>query len=355
MEKRKKILYIEDDPNSRILVRKILEHEGFVFLEAEDGISGVAVAERETPDLILMDINIPGMDGYETATKIKSVKNLENVPIVAVTASAMKGDKDKALVAGCDGYICKPIEVKQFPIQVREFLVGRKEHIEEQGKEVSLLKEYTTKLVARLEEKIKELTESNIDLEHKVAERTKELQAANKLLEELSIRDDLTKLYNRRYFEKQLAIEFQRYKRFAHSLSLILFDLDNFKKINDTYGHQFGDRVLCEVANAIVKNVREVDFVFRYGGEEFIVLLPITTIEDTYVIAERLRCVVGKLTFEVPSLNDTINATLSGGCVSVSYKKVDDQAELVERADKALYEAKRAGKNKIIIWQEKLC
>lgn len=118
------ILYIEDNLENRILVRRVLQASGFKIVEAEDGVQGIQIAQDLKPDLILMDINLPEMDGYEVTARLKRLKHLRGVPIVAMTANVMKGDREKTLEAGCDGYIQKPIDVDLLPEQIRKFLVG---------------------------------------------------------------------------------------------------------------------------------------------------------------------------------------------------------------------------------------
>ena len=164
MKQRVKILYVEDDPSSEILVRRVLESEGFQIITTADGLSAIEIAKRELPDLILMDINISGLDGYEVTTRLRTIDDLELVPIVAVTATTLQGDRERALIAGCTGYISKPIDVDQFPDQVRSFLQGTKEEIESAEEKAEYLVEYSHRLVDRLEEKIRELERSNAEL-----------------------------------------------------------------------------------------------------------------------------------------------------------------------------------------------
>lgn len=163
----KKILYVEDNAVNRLLVRRVLTHAGYILLEAEDGLSGIQVAQEERPDLILMDIMIPGMDGYQVTTKLKGLPELANTPIVALTAKTMEGDRERALVAGCDGYIPKPIDVERLPFQVAEFLGGKREEVAGDAEERLILhREYSQELVARLEEKVLELQRANAELRH---------------------------------------------------------------------------------------------------------------------------------------------------------------------------------------------
>ena len=120
------ILYIEDNPENRLLVKRVLEVEGYRVVEAGDGLAGLKLAEKTTPDLILMDINLPGMDGYELTHRLKQMPHLASVPVIAMTANVMKGDREKTLAAGCDGYIQKPIDVDQLPVQVEHFIQAKK-------------------------------------------------------------------------------------------------------------------------------------------------------------------------------------------------------------------------------------
>ena len=165
MEQKIKILYVEDDPSSEILVRRVLESEGYFVLSTSDGLSAIEIAKREVPDMILMDINISGLDGYEVTTRLRTIDDLRVIPIVAVTAATLQGDRERALIAGCTGYISKPIDVDQFPGQVRSFLQGTKEEIESAEEKAEYLVEYSHRLVDRLEEKIRELEHSNVELQ----------------------------------------------------------------------------------------------------------------------------------------------------------------------------------------------
>src|SRR5207245_11627636 len=155
-----KILYIEDNPENRMLVRALLESEGYTLVDAEEGIAGIEAALREQPALILLDMNLPGVDGYEVGVILKSFPSLKQVPIVAVTAYAMEGDRQRTLVAGCDGYIAKPIDADAFPGQVADFLRGKREWVEEQ-EAPTYLRELNQRLVYRLVNQVEELKRLN--------------------------------------------------------------------------------------------------------------------------------------------------------------------------------------------------
>lgn len=158
------ILYVEDNPASRMLIRKILKAHGFEVLEAEDGIKGYELALKHKPDLIIMDINLPGLTGYEVATKLKARDETKHIPIIALTAYAMEGDKEKALVAGCDGYMEKPVDVDMLPRLVMEYIGGKRE-MPPFEMATKYLREYSQELVDRLEAKIKELEDKSRELE----------------------------------------------------------------------------------------------------------------------------------------------------------------------------------------------
>jgi diguanylate cyclase (GGDEF)-like protein len=317
-DKKKKILYVEDNIDNRLLVKRILEAEGYELIEAADGIEGINKAQSERPDLILMDLNLPEMDGIEVTTRIKSIEGLENTLIVALTARAMKGDREMSLIAGCDGYIAKPIDVDALPKQIEEFLQGKRETLKPE-EQMTYLKQYSSKLAKRLEEKIR-----------------------------ISHIDELTKLANRRGFNSRLEEEYSRIKRFNYYLSCIMIDIDHFKKINDTYGHSIGDKILVELAHVINKHKRRYDLLARYGGEEFVMLLPQTAIEDALIVAERMRRNVESHVFLAGSHN--IKITISLGVSSYSSYEPLTKEELVQKADMALYEAKAKGRNRV--WPE---
>ena len=160
-----KILYVEDNSANRILVQQVLSVAGYTVIEATDGVSGIKMAREQQPDLILMDINIPGMNGYETATRIKSMPTLNHIPIIALTAKVMAGDRERALTAGCDGYIAKPVNIDRLPQQIAEFLDGRREKVSIEQENI-YLREHNEYLVNHLQEKVEELTNINQSLAH---------------------------------------------------------------------------------------------------------------------------------------------------------------------------------------------
>jgi len=172
-----KILHIEEDSANRLLVRQILEELSHNVVEAGDGLEGINTAQEEKPDLILIDLNISGMDGYETATRIKSFPLLKKTPIIALTTGPVAGDRERALTAGCDGYIIKPVDIEAFPRQIAEFLAGRREKIALDQESV-YLREYNERIVDHLEQKVRELTEANKELEYRATMKARFIDLA---------------------------------------------------------------------------------------------------------------------------------------------------------------------------------
>jgi signal transduction histidine kinase len=160
---RKRVLYIEDDPGSRLLVKRVLEAEGFQVVEATDGLAGIDLAQKNIPDLILVDVNLGEISGHEVATKLKGTATTAHIPIVALTAATVSGDRERALVAGCDGYIAKPIDIDRLPTQVNQFLSGAREAVSDSVR-TEKLTEYSRVLVDRLQATIAELQKANAEL-----------------------------------------------------------------------------------------------------------------------------------------------------------------------------------------------
>jgi signal transduction histidine kinase len=187
---RPQILYVEHDATSRVLVRRILTSEGYDVEFVEDGMSALRAARQIRPSLILVDINVGGLDGYEVATRIRSLEDLEHVPIVAVTSSVLHGDRERALISGCDGYIPKPIDVDRFPEQIRSYLGGLREEIDSPEEKAEHLEAYTQRLVKRLEEKVGELEQA-----HEGLQRIEEMKSDFIILASHELRTPLTSVY----------------------------------------------------------------------------------------------------------------------------------------------------------------
>lgn len=164
-EAQPKILYVEDNRDNQRLVQRVLGARGYQVLVAEDGATGVALAQELRPALVLVDLGIPGLDGYEMATRLRGLKHLDGVPIVALTADSTPGARERALVAGCDGYLLKPIDTRLLPQQVAEFIGGKREQLAAHTDATDLLRAYNQKLVERLEQRVRELTRANAEVQ----------------------------------------------------------------------------------------------------------------------------------------------------------------------------------------------
>ncbi len=542
----RKILYIEDDRDSREMMADILHMHGFGFLGASRGLEGIRLATNESPNLILLDINLPDMDGYEITTLLRSIKALECVPIIALSVETTGQSRERILAAGCDGFISKPINIIEFLSTIEEYLKGRKDSVAPED-EKKYLTEYNIRLGERLQNKIEEMEKINknlismneelslsqkqltdynnrlyamnnianilrmqssphalleilpeniiegfgIDrclifeyfeekdrlvvahaagiselnvkrLKFKISsqlyQRLKEdiklmwiktkneipdenlykiaqelnstsfilaslsgfssrqdatsifqsivsssaeeddefaikkpkkyiifidrgktqkpflpyeirvfktfLQTASIIYENMmlyqkmmklyrvkeqeAITDGLTNVYNYRFFQSQIEREIVRSDRHGNSFSVAMIDLDNFKQYNDTQGHLRGDEALRMVAQTIVKNIRKSDTLARYGGDEFVMILPELDKVQSKALAEKLCEVIRNTKVPRKRTARRINLTVSLGIATFPFDGRNEE-ELLHKADEALYRAKDLGRNAVCI------
>ena len=203
-----------------------------------------------------------------------------------------------------------------------------------------------SRLIAYLTQANAQIEAMNRNLEQQVAERTRQLEAANACLQQLTHTDDVTGLYNQRFLFLRLGEEFRRAKRYHYDLSIIMADLDRFKTVNDTHDHLYGTRVLIQIGQLLLQGVRSLDFAIRYGGDEFVLLLPHTSLDAAIMIAQRLRA-----TIEAAILGDEgdpCRITSSLGIASLDSVTSNDPNELLREADRALYLAKEQGRNRVV-------
>jgi diguanylate cyclase (GGDEF)-like protein len=302
-----RILVVDDNQDNIEIIATRLRYRGYEILEASDGEQALALVREAAPDLILLDVMLPDIDGYEISRRIKGADDLPFIPIILVTARDSTQDKVAGLDAGADDYLTKPINFPELEARVRSML------------------------------RIKRLQD--------------ELEEKNRELERLSISDGLTGLFNHRHIHGLLAEEFERVARSNDCMSVAMFDLDHFKSVNDTYGHQAGDRVLVELADILREVARDVDRLGRYGGEEFMALLPETCIDDAAVFVERVRREVARRPFDV-SADEPLHMTLSAGVSTYPHETIRDVESLVRLADQALYTAKETGRNRVVRFDE---
>jgi diguanylate cyclase (GGDEF)-like protein/putative nucleotidyltransferase with HDIG domain len=301
------ILAIDDDETVlRALVDDIGKN-GYSVETATNVKEALDKLRRESFNIILTDIKMPDMDGLELLRTIK--KTRPDVPVITMTSHGGTESVMASLKAGAYDYIKKPINSDELMIAI------------ERGLE-----------------------------KHKLRVQTKRLLEKNKLLEGLVVRDGLTGLYNHKYLQEMLKIEFERARRYYDPLSCIMIDIDHFKVINDTYGHKFGDFVLASLSEIFQCMNRDVDIVARYGGEEFFFILPKTSLEGARTLAERIRETVHSHNFFYAEHSAII--TISSGISSIADRDVHSKDDLVQHADKALYGAKSQGRNRVCCWDD---
>jgi diguanylate cyclase (GGDEF)-like protein len=309
-QKESTILIVDDQPANLKVLLSLLKLHYFQIRVAASGEQALIVLSKNLPDIILLDVMMPGMDGFETCQRIKANKATADIPVIFMTALDRIEDKVAGFEAGGVDYITKPFQ------QV-EVLARVNTHISLRQRELEL------------------------------KETKNELFKQNKRLEQLSIIDDLTGLYNRRHLNRVLKQEYQRSKRYTTDLSCLLLDLDHFKQVNDTYGHEFGDTVLKKFSSILSESVRDSDYVFRYGGEEVLILLPQANIEDARDTGEKIRMRIAAEEFSDGTFSTPITVSIGGS----SFQKhlPEKPHELVTFADKALYMAKNNGRNQVVI------
>ncbi|HEV2132490.1 MAG TPA: diguanylate cyclase [Longimicrobiaceae bacterium] len=308
-QRRERILVVDDHPDNVEIINARLSSRGFEVETASNGEEALERVQANPPHLILLDVMMPLMDGYEVSRRIKNDDALPYIPIILVTARAETQDKVEGLDAGADDYLTKPINFPELEARVRSML-----------------------RIKRLQD---ELDEKN-----------RELEVANKRLRKLSITDGLTGLFNHRHVYELLHEEFERSKRTEEPIAIAMLDLDRFKQVNDTYGHPTGDVILYETAKILRDAAREIDMAGRYGGEEFIVILPGTTEEAAAKFAERIRSRVESHVFRDEATE--VRMTVSSGVASYPMLDVDEPGALIKRADEALYAAKEGGRNRVV-------
>ncbi len=294
------ILVVDDIPTNLQLVMGILEQVGYATSFATSGKQALERLETIQPDLILLDLMMPEMSGIEVCEILKANPKYSDIPIIFLTASNERDHLIQAFDKGARDFITKPFHSS-------EMLVRVKTHLE--------------------------------------LKRTQdELKKAYAALEELVITDPLTGVANRRAILSFGNTEFERAKRYQSYFSLLMIDLDYFKKINDTYGHATGDIYLKLVAEKLNNALRKVDCFGRFGGEEFIAILPETNLSEAIEIAERLRFTINNLASYLENFSCVLSVSIG---VSVSCSTDKTIEDILSRADHALYEAKKSGRNRV--------
>jgi diguanylate cyclase (GGDEF)-like protein len=306
-----KVLVVDDARSNRLLVSRFIEAMGHTTIEASDGEEAVAVFIREKPDLVLMDVMMPGMDGFEATRRIRAIEGQEWVPVIFLSAQEDERDIATGIEAGGDDYLAKPVSQVVLSAKMRA--------------------------MQRIAE-----------MRGQLVKMSRELEATNQELERLAHIDGLTGIANRRYFDVCLAREFARSLRNRNPLSLILADVDHFKAYNDHYGHQAGDDVLKQMAARMTNCLRRpADLVARYGGEEFVIVLPETNRGGALRVAELLRAAIEELAIPHGWSSVANKVTLSLGVACTTSESIPTPEALLADADQALYSAKHAGRNRV--------
>jgi two-component system cell cycle response regulator len=299
------VLIADDSLVIRAVVRAHLEDKGYAVQEAVDGIAAVERCRAVRPDVVLLDIEMPGLDGYQVLERLKADPDVRDIPVVFLTSRGGMDDVVAGLDAGAHDYLRKPFEPPELVARVAAAAQVKK-------------------------------------LQDELRRRNAELDQRNAELDRVSRTDGLTGLFNRRHLDEELIRQYSISRRNRTPISVLLLDIDHFKNVNDSYGHPAGDQVLQEFARRLTGQVRLEDIVGRWGGEEFLVVLPGADPRAAAVVAERIRLA----TADEPVLIDGagIRVTVSGGYASGPLDLPDQQ---VSRADAALYEAKLAGRNRM--------
>ncbi len=447
-----RVLIVDDVATNVRLLEAKLQHEYYTVISATSGEEAIVRAVEENPDVILLDVMMPGLDGFETCRRLKEDPKTHHIPVVMVTALDQKSDRIRGLSVGADDFLSKPIDDTLLLARVRSLAkyksiadelrsreaVGRRIGVIDEmqqgenglGARVIILEDDSKrgerlKRILNEEQRALLMEESNqlgpdghssvellivsasgktfdglrlaahirsqfntrslpilaiIDAEDRTRSiraleigvndiinrpldedelklRVRTLVRRKRYIENLrlsvdatmekAVTDQLTGLHNRRYMETQLKALLERTKRGGAPVSVIIADIDHFKRVNDLFGHDAGDEVIRQFSERLASNFRPRDLACRFGGEEFVVIMPDTSAEDAYIIAERLRVAVSGDPFHIGANKDPLEVTVSVG-VAIGNRADDDTDVVIKRADQALYAAKQRGRNRVI-------
>ncbi|MBI3804669.1 MAG: diguanylate cyclase [Nitrospirae bacterium] len=312
-----RLLIIEDSPLEADPFKAALEGVGYELVFAQSALQGLKAARDTPPDLVLLDLALPDpdLDGREVCRQLQAGDRLRGAPIIVVTMRGKTEEKAVGLEGGASDCLAKPFEPMELRARVGAAL-----------------------RMKRLQE---ELVEKNKEL----AGKSRECELLLKQMQTLAITDSVTGLFNRRYFQEVLNQEFSRAQRYCTPFSCLMIDVDQFKRINDTYGHEAGDKVLEGLGKIVQEQVRKVDLPARYGGDEFVVLLPESLRDDAGQVAQRILERVRVADFSI--LKEKKPVTLSIGVSGFPDPELRDARQAILAADFALYRAKRTGGNRV--------
>ncbi|HET9958761.1 MAG TPA: diguanylate cyclase [Polyangiaceae bacterium] len=301
------VVVAEDDRLTREALSSVLRAHGYVVEAFGDGQAAVERIARGGVDVVLLDIVMPKLSGLEACRLIKGMTHDSFLPVLLLTVKTDSASRVEGLKIGADDYVCKPFDERELTARVEAMLRIKKLH------------------------------------DH-VAE-------ARRRLEQLSVHDELTGLYNYRYLHPRMNEEFKRAERYHDPLACLVIDIDRLESHNQAGGRRHGDRVICGVAEALRRCVREVDVVARFGGDEFLVLLPSTHFAGSVTVAERIWRDVSETPIQ-GDLPEPVRASLSVGVALFPSRDVRTKDQLLKAADTALHNAKREGKNRVCVYQQ---
>lgn len=401
-----RILVIDDTQKNLEIVGQLLSEHDYKVTAANSGERGIAIARKLVPDVILLDVMMPGINGYEVCRRLKADEKTKHIPVIFLTAKTDHDDLMDGFAAGAVDYITKPFVKEELLVRVSTQAELAKKSRQENLLS-SLLDKYVLEIIIDLEGTIRYASDAFLtltgyssddlagssfeNLKHpdtfrselsdildsvkknfvyykEISIQTKHSKkltlnlfvepvvcvegevtgaqcfmtdiTSRKELERLSITDKLTDLFNRQKLDEVLNYEFNQSVRYGSKFSVILLDLDDFKSVNDTYGHLVGDQVLIKLSEILKRNIRDSDTAGRWGGEEFLVILPKASEEEAVLVAEKLRGSVADYDFSVGhQITTSLGVSSTNGEINLT--------TVLSLADKALYRAKKSGKNKV--------
>jgi len=336
VETRDIILIVDDAKVDLCILRRTLESEGYKVLEASSGDSALSVANCVLPELIILDIMMPGIDGFETCQKLKENASTANIPVIFVTAKTQSEDIVKGFSVGGVDYITKPFKKEEVLAHVATHL------------KISRLTKDLLENNRKLERRTDELTQANKRLKKEIAMR----KEAEEKLAYAATHDALTGLPNRLLFNDRLELAIASAQRNQEKICIMLIDLDQFKEVNDTLGHSAGDQLLQEFGNRLVNLLRKSDTVARIGDDEFILLLP--DIKQTESVDKVAQLIIEAIRKPFVIARHEIYITASIGII-IYPENGEDVETLIKKADITMYRAKESGRDCYKYWEETEC
>jgi len=291
------ILIVDDEVGVRDSMHEFIEMAGYQSTMASSAEEAINLLQKNNIQVVITDIMLPGMGGLELT---KLIKRDFNSDVIVMTGYSGDYSYEEAINMGASDFVIKPVRLEELLLRLKRVLKER------------------------------ELTQERVRMMEK--------------LQRLAITDGLTKLHNSRSFYSQLEVEVDRFNRYKHPLSLLLLDIDHFKQYNDNFGHLEGDKVLVKISQLIRSCLRKLDTAYRYGGEEFTVILPETSCEEAELVAERIRTTIQTEKFK-PRNAKELSITISIG--TTQYDAQEQLSTFIQRADKAMYLSKQKGRNKV--------